>query len=500
MAVRSTIEARPAARRAPAGHRRGRSGSAARALLLAGLIASPAAAGVLRSGARAPVDGAIESGLRALHQGEFARAVDGFERAARESPGAPEPLFFVVFSRWWQIILGEAPASQGDPAFEQGVESTLRAARARLEAAPADAAALAVLGGAHVLRSHLEAVRGNYFRSGQEARRGKKALEQALRIDGGLDMALFPAGALNYFADRVPLIVKGLRPLFLFPGGDAGLGLRQIRQVAEGHGPFRTDGRLLLAQICSDRYQRGYREALDHFAVALDENPGSPLIAAAIGDLQIRIGEYRAAAGTLTAALRGAAGDGPERSRQRRWLLLGLAEAQMGDWSLEEAAATLRRALQEPAPSSPALRRTARRLEEELRQRLDALPLLRSTDATPVRRPPAATGDDVRQEVPGRAIEGLLRGRTLLAAGRPEEAILSLREAAGAANGDPPWLAGWIELLSGDAERRLGHEKGARAHYRRASGIRHFRAADRGRLEIGEKGEDADVCAPGAPS
>jgi tetratricopeptide (TPR) repeat protein len=337
-------------------------------------------------------------------------------------------------------------------------------------------------------------MRGNYFRSGQEARRGKKALEQALGIDGGLDMALFPAGALNYYADRVPLVVKGLRPLFFFPGGDAAKGLRQIRQVADGHGPFRTDGRLLLAQICADRYQRSYREALDHFRRALEENPGSPLIAAAIGDLQIRLGEYPGARETLAAALATIPADDPERSRQRRWLLLGLAEAALGDWKIEEAEESLRQARPGPEPLSPSLRKTQSRLEQELSQRRPAVTLLVAGPGSG--DVPSALDDAIRAD-PGAALPRYLRGRILLQAGRPAEALASLREAALAADGGPAWLTGWIEVHSGMAETRLGHAKEARAHYRRASGIRHFRAADRARLELEEKGEDAEACLPG---
>lgn len=443
--------------------------------------------------AGAPDDTAIESGLKALHQGEFGRAAAGFEQAARSSPGAPVPLFFVVFSRWWQLVFAESPTPKTDPMFDQGVEETLRAARARLEASPKDAPALAVLGGAQVLQAHLEAMRGNYFRSGSEARRGKKALEQALEVDGGLDMALFPAGALNYFADRVPLVVKGLRPLFFFPGGDAAKGLRQIRQVADGHGPFRTDGRLLLAQICADRYQKSYREALDHFRLALDENPGSPLIAGAIGDLQIRLGEYTAATATLKAALATIPADGPERSRQRQWLQLGLTEAAMGDFRIEEAEEILRQAVSGPDPLSPSLRKTQSRLEQELAQKRKAATLLAASPSLHGSgEVPAAVDEAIRAD-PGNAVARYLRGRILLQAGRPAEAILSLGEAA-AADGAPAWLAGWSEVLSGMAEARLGHLKESRAHYRKASGIRHFRAADRARLELGEKGEDAEAC------
>lgn len=438
-------------------------------------------------------DTTITAGLKTLHQGDYTRAIETFRRAAEQSPGRPEPLFLVAFSRWWQLILESTTKVTGDTTFDSAAAMTLEAARSRLLVQPRDAPVLAAAGGVQVLSAHVEALRGNYFHSGQEARRGKKSLQQALEIDPALDAALFPMGALNYYADRVPAIVKGLRPLFLFPSGDAPMGLRQIRSVATGSGPFRTDGRLLLAIVCSDRYQRSYPEALAHFAVALKENPGSPTIAAAMGDLQLRLGDYEGARATFQSAIAALPGGGVERAHHLGWLRAGLADARLGAWQLEEARQAIGLIGTDGETSQP-LERAKARLGQELAAKLAGAPFMLTST---VRDNPVALRTAIDQTLgahPGAPIPHFLRGRMLLEEGRADQAIASLTSAAAAGDG-PPWLTGWIEILSGIAEARRGETRAARSHLRRASDLKRFRAADRARLEMKDKGEDAAACA-----
>jgi len=432
-------------------------------------------------------DTAITAGLQAMHRGEYRRALDDFKQAADALPGSAGPLFYPVFARWWQGVFSDGPTGGDDPAFDEAYSTAVQVAGARLEEVPRDVDALATLGGSRILRAHIEAVRGNYWRAGQEARRGKKSLEQALAIDPARGPALFGMGALNYYADRVPLIVKGLRVLFFMPGGDAPLGLRQIRTVADGPGPLHTDGRLLLALVCSDHYQQAYDDALVHLRRALVETGGSSLIQAAIGDLQIRLARYDAAAATLANGMADSTADGIEASRQRRWLGLGLAEALAGDWRLDEAAAAIARADQEEAPASNGLRRVEGRLLAEIAARRAAMS---GPEAAPA---DVAAGGEDDLLAAGR----LLAGRRLLDAGRAAEAVPILESAADLLSHDPPaWLAGSIHLDLGLALKRSGNSAAAHGHFDKAIATRRFRAADRARLELEKKGEDAALCAP----
>src|SRR5262245_14768933 len=437
----------------------------------------------------------VGQGLLALHRGDYSRAFEQFNQAAAAAPGDPKPLFFCVFSRWWQMIFADETPSRDSAsftAFEQAYDAVTGAAGARLEASPGDPRALTALGAAEVLRAHIEAILGSYFRAGGEARRGKKALRQALDAAPDLDEALFAMGALNYYADRVPLVVKTIRPLLFLPGGDAPLGLKQIRRVAFGAGPLRVDGRLLLGLVCADHYQRAFEDALAHLEVARAETGDSPLIAAAIGDLQQRLGEPDAAAATLQGAVARASGEGPERARQRRWLRLGQAEALVAAWRLDEADAALRAAQEEAGVASAAMQRLERRVREELEAKKTAFPA--HDDA--VQDGPLPTLDAVIRADPAATVPRLARGRLLYLAGRDREALEDLKVAAEGSRDGPAWLLGWSEIYSGLAEARLGRTAEARGHFKAASEVRRFRASDRGLLELKERGKDAVFCAP----
>ncbi|HUD71149.1 MAG TPA: tetratricopeptide repeat protein [Dongiaceae bacterium] len=446
-----------------------------------------------------PAGPAIDSGLKALHRGDYRRAFDEFKRAADAAPGAPEPLFYPVFGRWWQYLFAEGNATRPDGAFDQAFEQARAAATARLDAQAGDVGALAAIGGAEVLKAHVEAIRGNYWRSGQEARRGKKALEQALAKSPDDPTALFPMGALNYYADRVPLVVRGLRALFFIPGGDAALGLRQIRKVADGSGTLRIEGRLLFGLVCADKYQMAYDDALGHLDQALRESGGSALLRVAIGDLQIRLGRPAEAVATLRAGLTEAMPDGPEGARQRRWLRLGIVEALAGDWRQADAEQELTRSREESATLSEGLAKSEARIAGELAARRQALPFWNGDPAD--RRPgsPArAALDRAIESLPDAPIPRLLRARLALDEGDAALASALLGpEVAAITTDTPAWIDGSLELLYGRALGASGDARGARNHLERAAAVRRFRMAEQARLELGTKGEDAGICARG---
>lgn len=472
------------------------------AAILLCAIAGPAAATTLPAPApvacpACPAGPAIDAGLKALHRGDYRRAFDEFKRAADAAPGAPEPLFYPVFGRWWQSLFAEGPGARPDGAFDQAFDAARTAAAARLEEREGDVGALAALGGAQVLRAHVEALRGNYWSSGQEARRGKKALEKALAKSPDEPAALFPMGALNYYADRVPLVVRGLRVLFFIPGGDAALGLRQIRQVADGQGALRIDGRLLLGMVCADKHQMAYDEALGHLDQARRESGGSALVRAAVADLQLRLARPADAIATIEAGLAEAIPDGTEGARQRRWLRLGMVEALAAEGRQAAAEQELTRARAEPAIVSEPLQKIDARLAGELAARRAALPSWNGDEADRRPRSPArAALDAAIATTPDAPIPRLLRAQLALEEGAAADAVTLLEPAVrGIAAGTPAWIEGSLQLLLGRALGATGDARGARHHLERAAAVRRFRMADGARLELGKKGEDAAICA-----
>jgi tetratricopeptide (TPR) repeat protein len=450
------------------------------ALSLALLGAGPAS--------RAPID----AGLQALHAGDYRGAIAEFRRAADADPASPDPVYMLLFSRWSQRAFEAGEDAKADPVFDSAYDELMKVANARLAKTPNDAEALAALGGGQVLRAQVEALRGNYFRAGREARQGKKALEKALAIAPSLETALFPMGALNYYADRVPLIVKGLRPFLFIPGGNVALGLQQIRSVADGNGRFQTEARLLFGILCADRYQQRYQEAVAQFERAVEASPDSPVVRAALASIQLRLGEDRDAETSFQDGLQRASGDGPERGRQRRWLWLGAAEARLMGWRLAEAEDALRKAAAEPVENTSSLERARRRLDDELRLKREALPGFAGTGA-----PTRQQAEDATKAVPGSAAAWMLLGCRRLDAGDAMGARQALDKAASVLGADAPaWLEGSVALLHGDAEAALGRTRQAHSDWERAAGIKRFRNAERARMKLQDPGEGSEICVP----
>ena len=454
--------------------------------LLVGLPLALLSAG---SAARAPLD----AGLQALHVGDYRSAIVEFRRAADSDPGEPDPVYLLLFSRWSQRAFEEGEDSKVDPVFDAAYDELARVAGARLASFPKDADALAALGGAQVLRAQVEAVRGNYFRAGREARQGKKALERALAISPGLETALFPMGALNYYADRVPLVVKGIRSLLFIPGGDTDLGLRQIREVADSNGRFQIEARLLFGLLCADRYQRRYHEAVRHFERAASDAPESPVVRAALGSLWLRLGDDRAAEAAFQDGLKLATGVGVERARQRRWLWLGTAEARVMAWRLSEAEAALAKSNEEASSeSSSPLERARKRIEEELRQKRAAFPTVAGNGAPTREQAEAATRATATS-----AAAWMLLGQRRLEAGDAASARQALDKAQSLLHSDAPaWVSGGVALLHGEAEAALGRPRQAHSDWDRAAGVRRFRNAERARMLLGDPGEGSEICVP----
>jgi tetratricopeptide (TPR) repeat protein len=445
---------------------------------------------LLGAGAASPAP--LDAGLQALHAGDYRGAIAEFRRAADADPGSPDPVYMLLFSRWSQRAFEEGEDAKADPVFDSTYDELMRVAGARLAKVPNDAEALAALGGGQVLRAQVEALRGNYFRAGREARQGKKSLEKALAIAPSLETALFPMGALNYYADRVPLLVRGLRTLLFIPGGNVPLGLKQIRSVADGHGRFQTEARLLFGLLCADKYQQRYREAVAQFERAVEASPDSPVVRAALASIQLRLGEDRAAEASFQEGLKRAPGAGPERVRQRRWLWLGTAEARLMGWRLSEAEEALKSAAAEQVENNSSLERARRRLDEEMRLKREALPGFQGA-GTPTREQAEAAA----RAVPGSAAAWMLVGARRLDAGDATGAREALDQAAEVMPADAPaWLEGGVMLLHGDAEAALGRARQAHSDWDRAAGIKRFRNAERARMKLQDPGEGSEICVP----
>ncbi len=303
----------------------------------------------------------------------------------------------------------------------------------------------------------------------------------------------------------MPALVKGIRAILFLPGGDADLGLDQLRAVGASQAIYRTDAQILLALICGSREEACYAGALSWLRQAVAENAGSPLLLGLLGEFQMQLGTYEEAAQSFERALAGTSGADPHRSRQRRALPGGFPEALVADWRLGRAGEVLHDADSDPGPAPPGVLKTRSRMDQELLLKRGEAPLaaddgkesrsgdlagaLKAQEEGRLGEAVALAGDATRKR------DGLLasfvRGRALFLSGRFREADSELAEVERRMKDPPAWLEGWTDLYRGMAERRLGQRRAARAHFRQASEVRRFRSAERGILEM-QSGEAAN--------
>jgi tetratricopeptide (TPR) repeat protein len=483
------------------------------AIVMALALCLTRAAGAAIPPAAATPGGSLRAGVKELHRGLYERAEEMFRTAARETPGDPMPHLLTAFTYWWRILEDRANCAFDEP-FLAASLAAIEAGERRILASPDDARALAMVGTARILRFHVEGLRKNYRLAAQEARSGKRSLEEALRREPGLQDAFFALGAYNYYADKIPALAKAARSLLGAPGGNAEIGLTQLHQASLSGSLFRTDARLLLALICGSREERCYRDAQAHLRKALEENPDSPLILASIGSLQVRLGYYDEAAHSFDLALKAAGGQGTERSKQRRALRVLQSEALAAGWHLEQAEGALAEAGRDPETLTPKERQVMTRVAREIAQKRGDTQTGHGHGAASTHDMEQAVRGALRLQREGRSSEAIatlrraavahpdqplprfLAGRILYTEDRPVEADRELEAAANLAVDPPAWMEGWIELYRGLLQDRLGNRRTARAHYRRASEVKRFRSAERGLFEmLGELPPHAR-CAP----
>jgi tetratricopeptide (TPR) repeat protein len=452
----------------------------------------------------------IAIGQQALRDGRFEVARVEFDRIASSANGAPEGPFFQAFLDWWKLL--DHP--RGNAELRLGMEDHLAEAAARAKQLVESSTneqererGLVYTGVSLLLAAQSRAVRGAHLASASAARQGHKALTEALKQDPDSADALFAMGAYNYYADNLPLLVKGLRFFLFIPGGDEARGIAQLETAGQRSDLFGTESLMLLAHIFSGGYESDYRRALGYLEKAAARHPSSPLIRLAYADLLYKLGRLRDAASQADAAL-GAVRSGAGYTAD----LGGLAFYQIAACRLAQrdplrSLDFIDDAMQASPPRSPQdtkkwLALLADASEEAGRpQRLERWRRLLaqgaspedpngSVEATPSVDPIAAARAEALaslaagrvEEARGR-LEDLLKrspsdprlhydlGRLLQRQGRWEEARPHLRAAAEA---PVPPVAGWAWLRLGWELEHEGRRDRALPFYKRAAELKGF--------------------------
>ena len=449
-----------------------------------------------------------------------------FRSFLQRYPSDPRGHLFLAFCEWWRRLQSGGAEAHNDT-MDYHLEEALRLAQAEVNRAPGDPEALTSLGTAYIFLAQYRAAEKHVFKAASAARKGKANLEKAARLRPEMIDAQFGLGAYNYYADKVNVLVKGLRTMFFLPGGDSALGLAQLEEVARGGRYFRTEAQLLLAVIYQGKHEHKYRTSLSHLQAALELNPGSPIILGILGELQMRLGYYPESHATLQQAIgwsRGARSaeqafwarllqvqlaDSLELSLHGAEALRELSAAAQGppleaEWRARALAVGARAAYR--TGDGEALDRILGALQatvperEDLRRRFGnpawqdpemARSLARLESASP--KEALSLIDGWLQEHPTSPELLFHRGRLAFQQRQWEDSRAYLAKIPDSPGLSAPWILGWKNLFLGRSRWEIGQREAAMQFYKTSLQVAGFRGKDLARALLGPEGEDPAI-------
>ncbi len=280
------------------------------ALLAPALGVVLAVSQVTASGETPPVDpdAACRAALDLAYDGSTGNALARLEQLLAQRPDDLLCAYVELLARVW--ALEQAPQDETrERDFHVRAERLGARAEARLRSAPYDVRARFVLGAAWGARSRLHLYRVQKTDAARTAVKMRAALLDVPEQHPLYGEALFGLGLYDYYADVLPRILKLLRFLVRFPGGDRQRGLQAIENAERLAPLHHTEAQAQLFDIYAS-YEERHDDALQRILALRRRYPGAPLWGLRLADHQReRLGlfaESAASAGeVLEAAERG---------------------------------------------------------------------------------------------------------------------------------------------------------------------------------------------------
>jgi tetratricopeptide (TPR) repeat protein len=140
-----------------------------------------------------------------------------------------------------------------DKTFRDDASTALKLCRARIKTSPEDYRGYYHCGQAYFALTYLNALRGNYIRSGTNGTKAIEQLEHTLTLNPGLTDAKMHLGVAYYYADNLPPFVKAFSKFFWFiPTGNSSKSLPYVKEVVTSGEYFRDVAKYLYADILID--------------------------------------------------------------------------------------------------------------------------------------------------------------------------------------------------------------------------------------------------------
>ena len=243
----------------------------------------------------------IQEGLALVRDGCFKDGEENFRRIIESDGSSPAAYFFTSFSNFIHLIYNPND-SENRAELESNLKRVIELGELKVQTKNDEETRLA-LGTSYLLKSYYHALNREAFSAALLARKGKKVLESLLSENPQLYDAYFGLGIYNYFADRVPSIVKGIRFLLFLPGGDRKLGLSQLKQASLKSRYFNAESSLILAEIYANRFEKNYYASFIELSGQVDSGNEHLLMLHALAKLHMKILNYETAASLLERAL-----------------------------------------------------------------------------------------------------------------------------------------------------------------------------------------------------
>src|ERR1039457_5641508 len=135
-------------------------------------------------------------------------------------------------------------------------------------------------------------------RAGGEARRH---LLRCLELDPNMAGANLGLGLYNYYVDTLSAMAKIMRFFMGIPGGDKGVGLRQLETASTKGQLTQMEARFNMAKSLRN-YDLDYARAARAAAPLISAYPGNPVFLLLAGDIEEKLGHTDAAAARFRAA------------------------------------------------------------------------------------------------------------------------------------------------------------------------------------------------------
>jgi len=221
-------------------------------------------------------DEKIQSGLSYIYHLKYDSASIVFSGFINSEPSNPLGYFGQTLTEWWKINLDLSDQSNDDN-FYAKVDKVLEVCDNILDKNENDSDALLFKGGALGYRGLLRAMRDSYLKSAEDGKKSLNLLMKVLELYPDNKDALFGVGVYNYYADKIPEEKPILKPLtILFPKGDKGKGLLQLKEASENSKYSKIESRNALARIDLN-YEQNSSEAETISVRLYNDYPENPV-------------------------------------------------------------------------------------------------------------------------------------------------------------------------------------------------------------------------------